>query len=207
LVGAHRGGGAPEDAVEPAEAVVVSGGREGPAAGLTLAGSTLFGTTKGGGPSEIGTVFSVPITGGAITTLANFNGPNGSSPDAGLTLSGNTLFGTTSGGGANTFNGTVFSLVIPNAVGACCAGATCTVVNQTSCAGTFRGAGSACNFPSNPVTCCKANYDGMNGVTVQDIFDFLNGWFAGDAQADINGGGITVQDIFDFLNLWFAGCA
>jgi hypothetical protein len=48
------------------------------------------------------------------------------------------------------------------------------------------------------------NCDGM--VSVQDIFDFLNAWFAGNPRADINGGGLSVQDIFDFLNLWFAGC-
>jgi hypothetical protein len=42
---------------------------------------------------------------------------------------------------------------------------------------------------------------------VQDIFDFLAGWFAGNPAADFNGvGGITVQDIFDFLAAWFAGC-
>ena len=43
-------------------------------------------------------------------------------------------------------------------------------------------------------------------VSVADIFAFLNAWFAGNPQADINGGGLAVQDIFDFLNLWFAGC-
>jgi hypothetical protein len=41
---------------------------------------------------------------------------------------------------------------------------------------------------------------------VQDIFDFLNAWFAGNANADFNGGGLAVQDIFDFLNAWFSGC-
>ena len=42
-------------------------------------------------------------------------------------------------------------------------------------------------------------------MTVQDIFDFLAAWFAGDQNADINGGGIAVTDIFDFLTIWFAG--
>jgi hypothetical protein len=41
---------------------------------------------------------------------------------------------------------------------------------------------------------------------VQDIFDFLNAWFAGSPSADYNGGGLSVQDIFDYLNAWFAGC-
>jgi hypothetical protein len=29
---------------------------------------------------------------------------------------------------------------------------------------------------------------------------------AGSPAADMNGGGLSVQDIFDFLNAWFAGC-
>jgi hypothetical protein len=57
---------------------------------------------------------------------------------------------------------------------------------------------------TNP--CCRAdfNYDGH--VAVQDIFDFLNAWFAGDPRADFDGGGLAVSDIFAFLNAWFAGC-
>lgn len=54
---------------------------------------------------------------------------------------------------------------------------------------------------------CVADYNGTDGPTLQDIFDFLNGWFAGSLQADTNGvDGVTLQDIFDFLNAWFAGC-
>jgi probable HAF family extracellular repeat protein len=54
---------------------------------------------------------------------------------------------------------------------------------------------------------CVVDFDGMNGVQVQDIFAYLNAWFAGEARADFNGvGGLSVQDIFDFLNAWFAGC-
>jgi hypothetical protein len=53
---------------------------------------------------------------------------------------------------------------------------------------------------------CAADFDGSGTRAVQDIFEFLNAWFAGDSRADINGGGLAVQDIFDFLNRWFAGC-
>lgn len=65
-----------------------------------------------------------------------------------------------------------------------------------------------CNAPANTTTpCCKADFNGASGVSVQDIFDFLAGWFAGSPQADFNGvNGISVQDIFDFLAAWFAGC-
>jgi hypothetical protein len=49
------------------------------------------------------------------------------------------------------------------------------------------------------------NRDGQVGV--QDIFDFLNAWFANDPSADFNGvDGVSVQDIFDYLNAWFVGC-
>jgi hypothetical protein len=54
---------------------------------------------------------------------------------------------------------------------------------------------------------CPADFNLSGTVTPQDIFDFLNAWFAGDARADFNhAGGISVQDIFDFLNAWFTGC-
>jgi hypothetical protein len=53
----------------------------------------------------------------------------------------------------------------------------------------------------------SADFNGVDGLTVQDIFDFLNAWFAGDSATDVNNAdGVTVQDIFDFLNIWFAGC-
>ncbi len=49
------------------------------------------------------------------------------------------------------------------------------------------------------------NCDGLTNV--QDIFDFLAAWFAGNPAANFNGiGGIDVADIFAFLAAWFAGC-
>ena len=54
---------------------------------------------------------------------------------------------------------------------------------------------------------CHADFNGVGGVNVQDIFDFLAAWFAGLPAADFNGlNGITVQDIFDFLGAWFGPC-
>jgi hypothetical protein len=40
---------------------------------------------------------------------------------------------------------------------------------------------------------------------VQDIFDFLSGYFSSDPCSDFNGSGTSVQDIFDFLGAYFAG--
>ena len=77
--------------------------------GLTLSGDTLYGVSGGGGPSNDGVVFSVPVSGGSPTAIASFSGSNGAAPYGSLTLSGNVLYGTTSSGGANG-DGTVFSL-------------------------------------------------------------------------------------------------
>ena len=58
-----------------------------------------------------------------------------------------------------------------------------------------------------PAPPCPADFNGVGGVTVQDIFDFLNAYFGNDPGADFNdSGAVTVQDIFDFLNAYFAGC-
>jgi hypothetical protein len=51
------------------------------------------------------------------------------------------------------------------------------------------------------------DFNSMDGVTVQDIFDFLATWQLRLPDADFNGiVGVTVQDIFDFLAAWNAGC-
>ncbi|HMN40333.1 MAG TPA: PQQ-dependent sugar dehydrogenase [Phycisphaerales bacterium] len=66
--------------------------------------------------------------------------------------------------------------------------------------------------PSDPVAvtvyvCIHADFNQSGTLTVQDIFDFLNGWFAAVPAADFNQSGVLdVQDIFDYLNAWFAGC-
>jgi uncharacterized repeat protein (TIGR03803 family) len=89
---------------------------------LTLVGSTLYGTTSGGGTANDGTVFSLPVTGGTPTILGNFIGPgvpnspgnnNGASPEGPLLLVGPNLYGTTVYGGtadSTAYYGSVFSL-------------------------------------------------------------------------------------------------
>ncbi len=61
--------------------------------------------------------------------------------------------------------------------------------------------------PSMP-TFCPADFNRSGGApTVQDLFDFLAAYFAGDPAADFNGaGGISVQDIFDFIEAYFVPC-
>ncbi|MCC6322833.1 MAG: hypothetical protein IT438_15525 [Phycisphaerales bacterium] len=54
---------------------------------------------------------------------------------------------------------------------------------------------------------CPADVNCSHDLTVQDIFDFLAAYFAGEPAGDFNGvGGWSVQDIFDFLAAYFAGC-
>lgn len=54
---------------------------------------------------------------------------------------------------------------------------------------------------------CRADFNNLGGITVQDIFDFLAAYFIGSDTADFNQSGTTtVQDIFDFLSAYFTGC-
>jgi Starch/carbohydrate-binding module (family 53)/Glycosyl hydrolase family 57 len=55
--------------------------------------------------------------------------------------------------------------------------------------------------------CCQADFDRVDGLTVQDIFAFLVSWFAGESRADFDqSGALGVHDIFGFLAAWFSGC-
>jgi subtilisin-like proprotein convertase family protein len=53
---------------------------------------------------------------------------------------------------------------------------------------------------------CAGDFDGSGTRTIDDIFIFLNAWFAGDPRTDVDGNGRNIDDIFIFLNVWFAGC-
>jgi hypothetical protein len=127
----------------------------------------------------------------------------------------------TPAGCVGVFNGAGSCNPNPCAViGVCCRGATCnaslTSVNCTHPSGNAGAqfvASGACNAPGNSTTpCCYADYNKQSGITVGDIFDYLNDWFAGSPYAKVGGNAgptdsaLSVQDIFDFLNVWFAGC-
>ena len=82
------------------------------ASGLINVNGILYGTTKIGGKYDLGTVFSISMT-GVEQVLHSFGSsganPDGTSPIAGLTNVNGTLYGTTSSGGKDN-QGTVFSI-------------------------------------------------------------------------------------------------
>jgi uncharacterized repeat protein (TIGR03803 family) len=81
-----------------------------PEAGLTLVGSTFFGTTAQGGSGGGGTVYSMNTDGSNLQVLHSFSGSDGIMPTGDLTLVGSTLFGTTVHGGNGNGDGTIFSI-------------------------------------------------------------------------------------------------
>ena len=80
---------------------------------LVVHGSALYGTTKYGGSSEVGTVFKMHTDGSGYTVLKDFAGypSDGANPNMGLIWSDGMLYGTTDkGGGLDA--GTIFSLAV-----------------------------------------------------------------------------------------------
>lgn len=70
------------------------------------------------------------------------------------------------------------------------------------------GASPPCTGGTTP--CNLADYNDNGSVTADDIFAFLDGWFAqngvctSNCTADINGqNNVTADDIFAYLDLWF----
>jgi YVTN family beta-propeller protein len=61
------------------------------------------------------------------------------------------------------------------------------------------------NAAIHPGMLQSLDVNGDLAITVQDIFDFLNGWFAGPADFNRDGA-TTINDVFDYLNAWFTGC-
>jgi hypothetical protein len=97
----------------------------------------------------------------------------------------------------------------------CCRGSTCALVLPAEClpgvspvVGATVGVGIACNAAGDSVTpCCYADFNKAGGVTIDDIFIYLNAWFASSEFANVGEPGApNIDDIFIYLNAWFAGC-
>jgi MYXO-CTERM domain-containing protein len=78
---------------------------------LVVVGSTVYGMTKQGGASDLGTVFKVDTDGNNFAVLHSFAGgpADGQSPTGSLVASGGALYGMTYQGGASSL-GTVFKI-------------------------------------------------------------------------------------------------
>jgi predicted extracellular nuclease len=100
----------------------------------------------------------------------------------------------------------------------CCRGATCSIVAvagdcsapASPVVGTQISSASSCgvsNAPTPATGCCFADFNKIGGVTIDDIFIYLNAWFATSEFANVGTPGTpNIDDIFIFLNAWFAGC-
>jgi ELWxxDGT repeat protein len=100
----------------------------------------------------------------------------------------------------------------------CCRGATCSVISAAACVAPTSGPvvgiapspASACGVSNSAASgCCAADFSKSDGVTVDDIFIYLNAWFAASPYASVGGDGLqppTIDDIFVYLNVWFSGC-
>jgi len=89
-----------------------AGQGNGPWGGLLVRGSTLYGTTYGGGDLGKGSIFTINTDGTGFTNLYSFSGAtDGGQPKAGLVANGDSLCGTTSQGG-NSGTGTIFKLPV-----------------------------------------------------------------------------------------------
>ena len=89
-----------------------------PYGSLVLSGSTLYGTTPGGGSAGDGVIFSIDTGGSNFTVQHSFNSTinDGINPYSSLTLSGKILYGMTSYGGILN-DGSIFAYGIGEPVG------------------------------------------------------------------------------------------
>lgn len=72
------------------------------------------------------------------------------------------------------------------------------LTTSSSVSGMLRASGAKQGAPA-----CPCDWDGNDGLGVQDIFAFLTSWFAG--AGDFDGvDGTQVADIFAFLGCWFS---
>jgi len=122
---------------------------------------------------------------------------NGFTLAAGLTSWGSMVTPTASP------DGRTFTLNIAGITDADSGGYQCVLTNAC-------GGGAATNPATLRVCAADFNCSGSpagDGVSEQDIFDFLTAWFGGDLRADIDrSGDVSIQDLFAFIAAYFAGC-
>jgi hypothetical protein len=152
--------------------------------------SQVLAATPNGGPTSIASLGNLVLFGGT------FN-------HAGSTAS----FGTAAWGCPSASTANVV----------CCRGVTCTLVAAAACTvpaspivGVTQSPASACGVNNSASSgCCFADFTKDGNPNIDDIFVFLNAWFAGSVYTDVGGNGTTtpnIDDIFVYLGIWFSGC-
>jgi uncharacterized repeat protein (TIGR03803 family) len=81
-------------------------------AGLTLVGSTLYGTTQCQGDADCGVLFQIKTDGTGFEILHSFTSEDGGRPYGDLVSDGSTLYGVTYGDGLDA-HGAIFAVTIP----------------------------------------------------------------------------------------------
>ncbi len=181
---------------------------------LTLGTDGLFyGTTFVGGSSSLGNIFSFNPTGNVLTSLASFNGANGSYPRAGLTLGTDGLFyGTSlrdSSGSGNIFSfnptGNVLTSLVSfnvatgnNPFTSLTLGTNGLFYGTTANGGSF-GSGNIFSFnPTGNVLTSLAIFNGANGFSPDASLTLgTDGFFYGTT----NTGSGNKGTIFSFKHL------
>jgi hypothetical protein len=57
------------------------------------------------------------------------------------------------------------------------------------------------------IRACRADFDNSGSISIDDIFIYINAWFANNPRANWDcGTPLNIDDIFIYINAWFAGC-
>jgi uncharacterized repeat protein (TIGR03803 family) len=158
---------------------------------LTLDGSTLYGTDRGGGSNIMGYIFKVQTNGSGFTTLHAMQIPEGVCPHDGLILHDSILYGTAIFGGTSSpTQGTVFKMntngssvgVVHSFTGD---EGRCPYGSLTLVGSTLYGTTSEVDINQPSGTIFKVNTDGTG-------FDVLHSFAGGDSDGFVPHGSLTL---------------
>ncbi len=166
-----------------------------PLGSLIQIGSILYGMTRDGGSSNLGTIFKFNTDSNSFDILHNFTEPNGSKPYYGsLILSGTKLYGMASSESSSSNKGVIFALDIPisNCSDVIANGFGLESDLNSDCYVNFKDVhiladywlSTNCGSSSN---CNNADFVPTDGtVNFSDFSDFAAGWKRCNSPTDAN---------------------
>jgi len=81
-----------------------------------------------------------------------------------------------------------------------------TVVFRSMISGVGDGVLSA-SIATASGACCAADFDQNGAVSVGDLLDFVQRWFAGNAMTDLDdSGSVSLSDLIGFVQAYLGGC-